>query len=77
MPHLEGRCSPRGRRVAPGRTSEARDEVRWLPPWRRATYSRGGHVLVSCYTRGAVAIAGEYQGLTTVLAEAMVRPETP
>jgi hypothetical protein len=41
-----------------------------------ATYSGGGHVSVNYYTRRAVAIVGEYLGLTTVLAEAVARPET-
>ena len=63
--------------MAPSHGSKAGDEVRRLPPRRWATYNGGGRVLVSCYTRRAVAIAGEYQGLTTVLAKAMVRPETP
>ena len=35
-----------------------------------------GRIPVSRYTRGAVAIAGEYQGLTTVLAKAVAWLET-
>jgi hypothetical protein len=45
------------------------------PPRWRLTCSDDDRVPVSCCTRGAVGVAGEYQELTTVLAEGMSRPE--